>query len=112
LGSLNDCRLTLYSGEGLPRTMVTFYPIATVANGGGSRSFRLSNFRQPLQAPKATGSKKRRTPKRLFLLGGAVCPSANVRVLSSAVAVKTSTKRGALSTKRWVARLAANMRGS
>jgi hypothetical protein len=105
---LNDCRFSVYAGEGLTDTAVNFKLVGTIPTGVATRAVSLKGFSQRLLATKT----RKKKISKLFLRAGAVCPAQGVNVSSPAVQIKAVSQRTALASKRWLAKLGGYFKGS
>lgn len=110
--AIGDCRFSLLAGEGANADATQYKNLGTISAGAPSRVIMLNRFSQPLLTPtRKKGKGARVVNNKLFLRAGAVCPTGGVDVTSPPVQVRTSKKRTALPSKRWMRQLAGALRG-
>jgi hypothetical protein len=106
--ALTDCKFSVFGGEGSSGTAASYRILGTVSSQNKSKMVLLQRFLQSVQAPRGSG--KTRKSVRVFLRAGASCSAAGLNVVSSPVQVKTSKRKGSLTSKRWFAKFAAQLR--
>lgn len=107
---LNNCSFSVLAGQGRSAVTANYRSLGTVVASQGARIVDMKRFTQPLQAPKSSGSRRSSGVQSVFLRAGATCGSGKVSVLSDAIQVRVSKAKTALPAKRWMQRLAANLR--
>lgn len=106
--ALTDCWFSVLGGEGVSATSARYRVLGTRSLGQGSGKIRLSRFWQPLVTSKP--ARKNRKSLSVFLRANATCSAGRVNLVSAPVRVKTSKRVGALAAKRWLTRLASQLR--
>jgi hypothetical protein len=106
--ALADCRFSLLGGEGASGMSTRYSTLGVLAPGRATRTISLARFQQLLATPKQ--STKRQPSKKVFLKASASCAAAGIGLESAPIQVKTSKRSGSLIAKRWLARLASQLR--
>ena len=106
--ALTDCKFLVFGGAGLSGESASYQPLGAVSSGSSSKVVALQRFSQPVLTPKA--SKRSGKSSRLYLRAGASCPATGLNLISTPIQLKTSKRKGALTARRWFARLASELR--
>lgn len=105
--SLSDCTFYLLGGEGSSASKVSYQSAGSIRSNQARRELTLGRFTQSVLTPKA--SRQTGQPQSVYLRARASCPASGIDLVSAPLRIKSSKQRGALATRRWLARLASQL---
>jgi subtilisin family serine protease len=107
--ALSGCKFSIFGGEGTTGVTTAFKPLGVLSADRNSRILVLKPFSDVALTPKTP--RKGAKAKKVFLRANAICSAPGLNLVSAPVQVKTSKRKGALSSKRWFSKLAGQLRG-